>query len=753
MKKSLMLCLLATFTLATSATNVLAQTPQLVPMTAFGPNGDGSIRPGDLPFITGDGSTRSQRGMAYNPTTDHLLIAHRAGPSINILNATNGTAIGTMPFDVLVDAGNTGFRLSKIGVADDGAVYVANLTSASTALIGFVLYRYASETSEQTWVYAGDPSNGAATSGQPNGRWGDTMTVRGSGINTEILIATEGTLAAILRPTDETMTAFTATTLATDASSGSIASGISFGAGNTFWATANGYALRRFNYDLGLGTATTDLSFVSTVFPTRVAPILNIVSSNLLVGIEIAPGFDFVKLYDIANVSQANPPVFLDRESYTTNFDGYNAGQICYSDGRVWALNTEHGIRAFTLQVTNEFVSPSFFLQPVGGTVVVGTNVTLTARADGVPAEMSYQWFYNVTNLLDGETNTSLALTNLEISDGGKFSVTASNSVGSVTSSIVTLSVVPDSIFYVYEPFDYTVGQRLTNFTLAAGQTWTNNGTGADTLVTVGNLTVDGIVPSTGNSIINGGSGGAARLPIGGSQNIGTIYASFAMRINSIGPTFVSSTANGLIASFANNAGNDQVGRLVVRTNGPGNYSLGVGKVTTAGVIATNQFLEGETVFVVLRYTFVPGSANDLADLWLNPSPETFGTDSVPAPTVSALITGTDVASIDTWAFRQNTAANTPAEIQYDELRIANKWSLVTPTPVADVSLSIARNGNSIVLSWPAAGSENFILESASSLASPTAWNAVSETVEVQGANNTVTLGISSNPTFYRLRK
>ncbi len=53
-----------------------AQALQLEPLTTFGPNGDGTIRPGDLPFLTGDGN-RYQRGMAYNPTTGHLIIVNR----------------------------------------------------------------------------------------------------------------------------------------------------------------------------------------------------------------------------------------------------------------------------------------------------------------------------------------------------------------------------------------------------------------------------------------------------------------------------------------------------------------------------------------------------------------------------------------------------------------------------------------------------------------------------------------------------
>src|SRR5688572_9782586 len=37
----------------------------------FGPRGDGSIQPGDRPYLTDDGN-RYQRGMAFNPISDNL---------------------------------------------------------------------------------------------------------------------------------------------------------------------------------------------------------------------------------------------------------------------------------------------------------------------------------------------------------------------------------------------------------------------------------------------------------------------------------------------------------------------------------------------------------------------------------------------------------------------------------------------------------------------------------------------------------
>ena len=63
-----------------------AQTLQLQPLAAFGTNGNGSILPGQRPYLT-DGATNNgarhelQRSMAYNPTTGHLLILSRTNLS------------------------------------------------------------------------------------------------------------------------------------------------------------------------------------------------------------------------------------------------------------------------------------------------------------------------------------------------------------------------------------------------------------------------------------------------------------------------------------------------------------------------------------------------------------------------------------------------------------------------------------------------------------------------------------------------
>ncbi|MBX3748059.1 MAG: hypothetical protein KF833_22350 [Verrucomicrobiae bacterium] len=66
-------------------------------------------------------------------------------------------------------------------------------------------------------------------------------------------------------------------------------------------------------------------------------------------------------------------------------------------------------------------------------------------------------------------------------------------------------------------------------------------------------------------------------------------------------------------------------------------------------------------------------------------------------------------------------------------------------------SLAIRREGDSVVLSWPASA-EGFVLESTPSL-SPATWTAVSETPTSAGGQSSVTIGAGSGTRYFRLRR
>jgi hypothetical protein len=86
-------------------------------------------------------------------------------------------------------------------------------------------------------------------------------------------------------------------------------------------------------------------------------------------------------------------------------------------------------------------IPPSITLQPLSLTVPAGSNATFTVSGAGDPP-LTYQWRFNGTNLLAGQTNASLILTNVQTTNTGSYSVTLANGVGNVTSSPATLSVL-----------------------------------------------------------------------------------------------------------------------------------------------------------------------------------------------------------------------------------------------------------------------------------------------------------------------
>ncbi len=92
-------------------------------------------------------------------------------------------------------------------------------------------------------------------------------------------------------------------------------------------------------------------------------------------------------------------------------------------------------------QVGLPIVAPVVTTQPVSQTVTAGANVTFNVGVSG-SASLSYQWQYGGNNI-SGATGTSLTLTNVQVSNGGNYSVTVTNAGGSTTSSNAALTVNP----------------------------------------------------------------------------------------------------------------------------------------------------------------------------------------------------------------------------------------------------------------------------------------------------------------------
>jgi len=91
------------------------------------------------------------------------------------------------------------------------------------------------------------------------------------------------------------------------------------------------------------------------------------------------------------------------------------------------------------LTVNTSPVAPVFNTEPVSLVVLAGSPASFTAVAGGT-APISYQWSKDGTPI-PGATSVTLNLTNVQTADNGSYTLTATNSIGSVTSSPAQLTV------------------------------------------------------------------------------------------------------------------------------------------------------------------------------------------------------------------------------------------------------------------------------------------------------------------------
>jgi hypothetical protein len=139
--------------------------------------------------------------------------------------------------------------------------------------------------------------------------------------------------------------------------------------------------------------------------------------------------------------------------------------------------------------------SPVIITQPTNQGVAVGSNATFAVTAVGF-APLSYQWWVNGTNLLvngsqtngatiSGVTNNVLTISNAQTNDSGNYySVTVTNSSGSMTSSnaLLTVTNIPPAILVPPTNQTVGVGSTVTNVVIATGTPplsyqWQVNGT------------------------------------------------------------------------------------------------------------------------------------------------------------------------------------------------------------------------------------------------------------------------------------
>ena len=387
------------------------------------------------------------------------------------------------------------------------------------------------------------------------------------------------------------------------------------------------------------------------------------------------PGLSGLTALDILNpvtgsVQSCQMPLLNGSRQLVLDLDGGDAALFKFSDGAQFVGATLVG------------GPPQVFSPPQSR-----TNAPLTDAVFGVAASgslpLSYQWRFNGTNIAGAITNSYLRAS-VQVSNAGNYDVIVSNTQGSVTSAPALLAI---NSLLLYEPFDYlNIGGPVSSNTPA---NWVYGGSGANDLnVATGSLSYPGLAPPFGNSVTNGGTGLGVRRLLGTSVSSGAVFFSALFRLNDLGYGAWNGLASQVAALTAADNSTFRL-QIMVRSNSPSGYVIGVQKGGT-GVTATFDATEhhaGETVFLAGRFDF--NASPQAVTLWINPNPTTFASGSPPATGLISANTGTDgtglANTIDRFNIRQNVASgpsSVPAAIQWDELRVGNLWSDVTPIQV-----------------------------------------------------------------------
>lgn len=147
----------------------------------------------------------------------------------------------------------------------------------------------------------------------------------------------------------------------------------------------------------------------------------------------------------------------------------FDAGGNFDSTNPVAAGNTQQFFRLLvggTIPIPA--VAPTITNQPQSLAVVAGVGTNLLVGATGT-APLAYFWFFGTNTPVGGNSN-QLMLPNIQAEDAGGYRVIVSNSVGTVTSVVATLTVNPAPPFILTPPQNQTVVvSNAASFTIAAG--------------------------------------------------------------------------------------------------------------------------------------------------------------------------------------------------------------------------------------------------------------------------------------------
>lgn len=235
-----------------------------------------------------------------------------------------------------------------------------------------------------------------------------------------------------------------------------------------------------------------------------------------------------------------------------------------------------------------------------------------------------------------------------------------------------------DPIVLFVEDFDYPVDTILED----TGGWLAHSGTNNPVMVVDGNLSYAGYIQNAGNMVELIATGQDVNHTFA-PQTEGSVYAAVLINVDSAqatGDYFMHFGPETMTSIFA--------GRVFLKKDGDSDnafiglvYSSGAGAVTQ---YTTTSYPFGSTILLVLKYDIIPGEKNDVASLFINPTP------NAPEPMTADLISASgyasapaDLVSVGSFGLRQGNA-NNAAVLGVDGIRITNDWNLLWTSDMPD---------------------------------------------------------------------
>lgn len=202
------------------------------------------------------------------------------------------------------------------------------------------------------------------------------------------------------------------------------------------------------------------------------------------------------------------------------------------------------------------------------------------------------------------------------------------------------------------------------------------------------------------------------------------VYASFLLQIPNIGN--LSSGSPIYFGGFATNSGDQTIAlpsramKLFLKGNSGTvgasvTYSIGIQNASGSGANAAYDaggHGPNDVLFVVMDYEFGVGGAPDVANLWVDPPPNRFGTAVLPPPTASfsASSASAQLVSAADFFLLARSGSTLWGSLLVGDLRIGDTWSYVTGAPEIAVPPSNQTNfpgGTAVFTAQAVAGATN----------------------------------------------